>query len=56
MVYMNDISQVILDSELALYADDTAIYVAGDTVDEIQVKLQSDLENIETWASRPASS
>ena len=49
VVYMNDISQVILDSELAIYADDTAIYVAGDSMTDLQLKLQSDLDDIETW-------
>ena len=49
VVYMNDNSQVILDLELARYADDTAIYVSGNSVAEVQNKLQSDLDNIELW-------
>ena len=35
--------------KLVLYADDTAIFVSGKNIEDIQGKLNSDLERISAW-------
>ena len=35
--------------KVVLYADDTAIFVSGKNIEDIQGKLNSDLERISAW-------
>ena len=48
VLYINSLPSVI-DSEVFLYADDTAILVKGDNFETIKEKLLSELRNVSTW-------
>ena len=43
------VSSVAVHGKLVLYADDTAIFVSGKNIEDIQGKLNSDLERISAW-------
>ena len=45
-LYVNDLSSVAVHGKVVLYADDTAIFVSGKNIEDIQGKLNSDLERI----------
>ncbi len=47
-LYINSISKVISCS-YQIYADDIIIYTEGTTINEINLKLQLELENIMDW-------
>ena len=48
-LYVNDLSSVAVHGKVVLYADDTAIFVSGKNIEDIQGKLNSDLERISAW-------
>ena len=48
-LYVNDLSSVAVHGKLVLYADDAAIFVSGKNIEDIQGKLNSDLEHISAW-------
>ena len=43
IIYLNDLAQSILNSNIALYADDTAIYYQNEDLGEIHLMLQQDI-------------
>ena len=43
-LYVNDLSSVAVHGKVVLYADDTAIFVSGKNIEDIQGKLNSDIE------------
>ena len=47
--YVNDLPDHVDRGALYMYADDTAIYVIGDTADEIVLVLQEVLDQVYTW-------
>ncbi len=49
IIYLNDLPQVVLNSKIALYADDTVIYYQSNSVDEIRLMLQEDLSLVSNW-------
>lgn len=49
LIYVNDMEKVVKLSNLALFADDTLIYVVGDSVDECTSKLNEDLSRLGDW-------
>ena len=50
LFFINDISNFTTDGCVTnLFADDTMIYASGDSVSEVQRKLQSCLSNISAW-------
>ena len=49
IIYLNDLPQVLVNSCISLYADDTAIYYQANDANEIQVMLQEDLVLIQNW-------
>jgi hypothetical protein len=49
LLYTNDLSTVIGDASCNCFADDTVIYVCGDTVAEVRSKLQACVQRIEQW-------
>ena len=51
IIFINDLHFSVKHSSLTEYADDTTLYSFGDTVDELQCKLHSDLHNIVTWCN-----
>ena len=48
-LYVNDLSSVAVHGNVVLYADDTAIFVSGKNIEDIQGKLNSELEHISAW-------
>ena len=49
LLYMNDLPKVVKLCNIALYADDTAIYVHGENNELLEHRLQSDLNEISEW-------
>ena len=49
LIYINDISSVVNNSLLHLYADDTVIYISGSDLNFITSALQQDLNKIVAW-------
>lgn len=49
VIYINDIKKVIKNSEIRLFADDALVYIAGTNVNEIKMKLEQDLNEINKW-------
>jgi hypothetical protein len=50
VVFINDLPEVV-ESICSMYADDTKIYRSVDTVEDF-ARLQSDLDNLTTWAEK----
>ncbi len=48
-IYINDTKNIFEHSKFVYYADDLAIFIHGDTVHEIQEKLQKDIHNMQKW-------
>jgi exonuclease III len=49
ILYINDMSLNLVHSILHKYADDTSLSAYANTVDELQNKVSSDLQYIESW-------
>ena len=49
LLYINDISEVLMHSKIALFADDALVYCDSNDADECIRNIQTDLNNIEKW-------
>lgn len=49
LIYIDDIVEVIHNGSVTMYAEDTTLYVSGTTLNDVQLKLQDDLNAIEKW-------
>lgn len=50
ILYINDIVEVkTKESTIQLFADDTMIFVAGNSVEELEIKLNTTLQSLEKW-------
>ena len=49
VIYLNDLPQVLMNSRISLYADDTAVYYESGDILETQLMLQQDMELINNW-------
>jgi len=49
ILYINDIVQSVLSSNVLLFADDTLITISGDSSEEVQRKLNTDLALVYKW-------
>ncbi len=49
VIYLNNLPQVLMNTKISLYADDTAVYHESDDVLETQIMLQQDMELITNW-------
>ena len=49
LIYINDISQHVLNGACNLYADDVVIYVHGTNVEEVNSKLQQCIDTVNDW-------
>jgi hypothetical protein len=49
ILYINDIKNVLRYSKLNLFADDTLIYIAADTLDEAVNRMNDDLVSLFQW-------
>ena len=52
IMYANDISKVVKNCEVAMYADDTVIYTADVNVDRAISNLQGDINSLNMWCKR----
>jgi ribonucleases P/MRP protein subunit RPP40 len=49
ILYINDIAQCVLSSNVLLFADDTLVTISGDTTEEVSRKLNEDLALLSNW-------
>ena len=49
IIYANDIAEIMKNCNLALYADDTVLYIAGSNFNRIVGKMQKDIDALSTW-------
>ena len=49
MIYINDLSYVLENSDSNLYADDTSVSAADELLTEAQRKINADLETVGMW-------
>lgn len=49
LLYVNDIVKSIVHSKIALFADDTLVYISGKNVQNAVNKLNEDLSRINAW-------
>ena len=52
VIYINDLPNVLKNSKIAMYADDTTIYCSGSDGEEISKKLEGDLARIDNFFSQ----
>ena len=51
LLYINDISSVVKDSKISMYADDTVVYISHSNLDLAIPLIQSDLNRVYTWCN-----
>ena len=49
VIFINDLSNAVINSKIAMYADDIVVYMSCVTIVEAKTKLQEDLDRINTW-------
>lgn len=49
LIYINDIPNVVKNSSIRLFADDTLLFVSGNDFDDIKNKLIGDMTEISKW-------
>ena len=49
LLYITDLLNCLSNCEPRMYADDNFLTYAGDNVDNIQLRLNQDLENVHNW-------
>jgi hypothetical protein len=49
LLYVNDLPSNIMGSKLVVFADDTNILVSGENLNTLQYKLNSVMEELQTW-------
>ena len=52
LVYINDISNIVINSRISMYADDTVLYISHKNVENAITLIQSDLNRVYTWCNR----
>jgi hypothetical protein len=50
LIFINDLTHVIRHCKIRLFADDTCLFIEVDDPDVARNCIQSDLDNIQTWA------
>ena len=51
LIYINDISSVIRNSKISMYADDTVVYISHTNMNNAIALIQSDLTSVYTWCN-----
>ena len=54
LVYINDVKNMLTYARHLLYADDTALYISGDSIATMEQNLQYDLFKFSKWCSQNA--
>lgn len=49
LLFINDISQSIVDAFINMFADDAALYVTGSDFNEVKTSLQKNVNNVHGW-------
>ena len=49
ILYINDLEEYLVDSRIGLYADDTALYCTGDSIEDIMLTLQDEIGIVGHW-------
>ncbi len=49
LIYVNDITECLKNTQASLFADDTMVYCSGSTRNELQENLNGDLSRIKKW-------
>jgi hypothetical protein len=49
ITYINDMTNALLNSKTVLYADDSTFIIFGKSYEELQLKLNEDIESLYTW-------
>ena len=49
VLYINDLPQCLMRSNISMYADDTVIYTTGSRPDDVMMKIQEDIQRVEQW-------
>ena len=49
IIYINDIKEVIIHSQIVLFADDALIFISGKNAEDCTKHLQEDLKRISEW-------
>ena len=52
LLYVNDLPKLSINSEITLYADDTVLTCADINVNNVFIKIQSDLVNVKRWCDK----
>jgi len=52
LIYVNDLPNCPLASDIVLYADDTVLYYSSKDLTDLQLHLNVDLETVSEWFSR----
>ena len=52
LLYINDISKVLLNCKVSLYADDTVLYYSGKNLNEVVTIIQADLTLLGNWCKK----
>ena len=49
LLYINDLPQCLSKTKPRLFADDTNLTAAGESINDVEVAMNSDLENLRKW-------
>ena len=49
LLYINDLPQCLSKTEPRLFADDTNLTAAGESINDVEAAINSDLENLRKW-------
>ena len=49
IIYANDLSKIVMNCEIAMYADDTVLYISGNNFEASVKKMQEDIDAISRW-------
>ena len=52
ILYANDLADLFVNCEVALYADDTVLYTANDSFESSATSVEKDLERLGRWCDR----
>ena len=53
-MYLNDLPHYVEHSMSDLYADDTTIHFSSNSISDINIKLNEDMENVRGWCTSNA--